>query len=55
VTTYPLQPVQAGAAPDLGDASTPGRWGLILVALLGLGALVGRGRWPKLPKLRRPN
>ena len=54
-TTYPLQPVNAGAASETASAVTPGRVGLLVAALLGLWALLSGGQLPKLPRLRRPN
>jgi hypothetical protein len=51
VTTYPLQPVSAGATSDTGSGVTPVQAGLLGAALLGLLALVTGGRLPRV--LRR--
>ena len=54
VTTYPLQPVNAGVPSDSGNAGTLAtRAALLVAALLSLLVLVS-GRWlPKMPRLKR--
>ena len=55
VTTYPLQPVSAGVTTDPGAAGmTPGRIGLVMLALLGVAALLGGLRFPRLRRIGSP-
>jgi len=46
VTTYPLQPVNAGVTTDPGSTA-PNKAGWLAAALLGLWALVTGGRLPR--------
>ena len=55
VTTYPLQPVSAGVTTDPGAAGmTPGRIGLVMLALLGVAALLSGLRFPRLRRIGSP-
>jgi hypothetical protein len=55
VTTYPLQPVKGGVSVDPARANpfTPGQAGLLLLAVLGLVALLAGHRFPRALRLTR--